>query len=169
MSRWPPLIWPGMSLAALLVLIGVGGDWNPWALAAGVVLALAVFAAAAYFAMGRWGGRPRPEGSGLALAALAGYYVIAAICALFLDPVYVLAALGAGIIPLTAALLLLATMRAKSVHRPGAEDTAADAADDAFPGIGMDSSTPLGDTSEHSDAIGGAGESRFRDDGPARG
>src|SRR3712207_7965056 len=61
---------------------------------------------------------------------------------------YVLAALGAGIIPLTAALLLLATMRAKSVHRPGAEDTTAAAAGDPFPGIGIDTARSEEHTSE---------------------
>jgi hypothetical protein len=71
--------------------------------------------------------------------------------------VYGLAGLGAGVIPLTALSLLVATVRMKTVERGGAaRDPTADAGDDPFPGIGMDDATPLGDTSEHSDADEGA-------------
>jgi hypothetical protein len=142
-----------MSLAGLFILMGLG-PWDPVALAIGVVLALVVFAAAAYLVFGKWSGRPRPRGSGLAMAAVAGYYVIAAIVAAFADTKYVLAALGAGLIPLTATMLLIASARAKTLpgEDDGLDDTTRDQHTDPYPGIGFDDKTPLGDTTEHSDA-----------------
>jgi hypothetical protein len=62
-------------------------------------------------------------------------------------------ALLAGLIPASAALLLLATMRSKTAAGTTVpqDETRADG-DDGAPGIGMDHETPLGDTTEHSDA-----------------
>jgi hypothetical protein len=55
--------------------------------------------------------------------------------------------------PLTAVALLVATTRSKTVGADDARrEAAADAEDDPFPGMGMDDHTPLGDTSQHSDA-----------------
>jgi hypothetical protein len=54
---------------------------------------------------------------------------------------------------MTAVSLLLATVRSKTVSTDsGLRDRSGDAADPE-PGIGIDDDTPLGDTSEHSDAI----------------
>jgi hypothetical protein len=49
---------------------------------------------------------------------------------------------------------MVATVRSKTVAtgRGGARDVSPAASDDGFPGIGMDRESPLGDTSEHSDA-----------------
>jgi hypothetical protein len=58
--------------------------------------------------------------------------------------VYVLAAAAAALIPVTAAALIVATARKKAAADSDHEDP--------FPGIGPDDDTPLGDTSEHSDA-----------------
>jgi hypothetical protein len=59
----------------------------------------------------------------------------------------------ASLIPYSAALLLVATARSKTVEAEGERrDASADADRDPWPGIGADDSTPLGDTPEHSDA-----------------
>ena len=69
------------------------------------------------------------------------------------DPSYALAALLAGFVLALAATLLVGLMRSKSVAGTGgSQDASRAASDDAAPGIGIDRETPLGDTSEHSDA-----------------
>jgi hypothetical protein len=143
MTRWPPLVWLLISAASLLVLIGVGGDYNPDALIPGIVLALVGFGLALYLA---YGGRhgPRPRGMTWMVPAVAAWYVASALAASLAGGKYVIAALGAAIIPMTAAALLIATVRTKTAQ--------GDSDDDPFPGIPLDDETPLGDTTEHSDA-----------------
>lgn len=86
------------------------------------------------------------------LPATTAFYVLCAAAAIA-GGRYVLAALGAAVIPLTAAALLVATGRSKTVgSHARRQEVDADADDATFPGIGMDDATPLGDTSEHSDA-----------------
>ena len=61
--------------------------------------------------------------------------------------------LAAGVIPVTAVSLTLATVRSKTVSTPwGLSDCSGDMADPA-PGIGIESETPVGDTTEHSDTV----------------
>ena len=139
-----------MSFASLLILMGLG-PWDPAALAAGVVLAVVVFGASLYVATRRLRDRPRP-GLGWLLGALAAFYAIAAIVAATQGPAYAVAAMLAALIPYSAALLIFATARSKTVEEGGRRRDAAAAADsDPLPGIGADDLTPLGDTSEHSD------------------
>jgi hypothetical protein len=71
---------------------------------------------------------------------------------------------------LAAVLILFATARSKTAAgEAGPRDLTRADADDAAPGIGMDRETPLGDTTEHSDAERVAEERRFgRDDARRR-
>jgi uncharacterized membrane protein YhaH (DUF805 family) len=151
MSRWPPLIWPAMSIASLLVLMGLGPR-NTTTLVLGVILILAVLGVSAYLALRRRD-RPLPGGVAWVLAALVVFYAVNTAVAAIAGTKYALATVLASTIPLSAALLLMATMRSKSAQAGGRplDPTAADAGD-AAPGIGMDDDTPLGDTPEHSDA-----------------
>jgi hypothetical protein len=58
----------------------------------------------------------------------------------------------AALIPFSAVLLLGATTRSKTEQTAcGSRDASGGADRDAWPGIGMDDTTPLGDTPEHSD------------------
>ena len=151
MRRWPPILWPVMSLASLLILMGLG-PWDPVALIVGVVLAVAVFGASLRLATRRTRGRPRPPGFAWVMGALAAFYAIAAAVAATLGPAYAVAAMLAALIPCSAVLLLLETTRSKTVEGGGGrEDSSAAAESDAWPGIGMDDTTPLGDTPEHAD------------------
>lgn len=60
---------------------------------------------------------------------------------------------GGKFVPLTAVALIVETTRSKTAGPDDARrETAADAEDDPFPGMGIDDHTPLGDTSRHSDA-----------------
>jgi hypothetical protein len=90
---------------------------------------------------------------GLVLGGIAAFYLVCAGAAAIADPTYAVVALLPGLILASAALLLVARMRSKSVAGTGgSQDAARAASDDAAPGIGIDRETPLGDTSEHSDA-----------------
>jgi hypothetical protein len=76
MRLWPPLLWPMMSFASLLILMGLG-PWDPVALTIGVGLAVAVFAASLYIATRRMRDRPRPSGFGWVIAAVTAFYAVA--------------------------------------------------------------------------------------------
>jgi hypothetical protein len=153
MTRWPPIAWLLVTAASLLIIVGVGGDENPQALIPGIVLALAALALSMYLAFGRWGNRPRATGLVWMLPALAVFYVVCAAVSLIAGAKYMIAAIGASLIPLTAVALLIATTRAKTVGSDDARrETTTGASEDPFPGVGMDDETPLGDTPEHSTA-----------------
>jgi uncharacterized membrane protein YhaH (DUF805 family) len=140
-----------MSFASLLILMGLG-PWDPVALTVGVVLAVAVFGASLFVATRRLRDRPRPPGFAWVMAALAAFYAIAAAVAATLGPAYAVAAMLAALIPYSAVLLLVATTRSKTAAAEGRRQDVSAADDrDAWPGIGVDDTTPLGDTSEHSD------------------
>jgi hypothetical protein len=140
-----------MSFASLLILMGLG-PWDPVALAIGVALAVVVFVVSVIVATRRMRDRPPPTGLRWLMAGLFVFYAIAAVAAATAGPAYAVAAMLASLIPYSAALVLVATARAKTEHADGRfRDTAADAHQDPFPGIGMDDSTPLGDTPEHAD------------------
>jgi hypothetical protein len=151
MRVWPPILWPLISVATLLVLMGLGPR-NTTTLVIGVVLILAVFAASASLAL-RHRDRPLPDGFKWVLAAVVAFYAVNTAVAAIAGTEYVFAAVLASLIPISGVMLLMATMRAKSAQAGGRplDPTAADATD-AAPGIGIDDDTPLGDTPEHSDA-----------------
>jgi hypothetical protein len=154
MGRWPPLTWLLVAAGSLLLLVGYNGqDFNPEALIPGVIMIVGGLVLALWLAFGRWGDRPSARGVAWLIPATVAFYVIAALAGLLAGGKYALAAIGAGMIPLTAATLIVATTRAKTV---GDDDTRAETTagqhTDPFPGVGMDDETPLGDTPEHSDA-----------------
>jgi hypothetical protein len=154
MKRFPALIWPLMSLAFILILMGLS-HWQWEEIVLGTLGALGVFGAAAYLSTRGHDqeGRPRPPRMGLAMGGIAAFYLLSAAAAAIADAKYAVLALLAGLIPASAALLLIATMRSKTAAgttRP--EDEQRATADDGAPGIGMDHETPLGDTTEHSHA-----------------
>jgi hypothetical protein len=151
MRRWPPIIWPIMSLSSLLILMGLS-QWEWDALGLGIAGAVGVFAIALYLATRAWDDKPKPRWFGLAIGGVAAFYAICAAAAAVADPTYAVIALLAGLIPASALLLLIATMRAMT---EGDEEHRVDRTGEAIeqpPGIGMDDETPLGDTPEHSDA-----------------
>jgi predicted membrane-bound dolichyl-phosphate-mannose-protein mannosyltransferase len=109
------------------------------------------FGLAMYLAYGRWSHRPR--GMTWLIWLAVGFYVVCAVATALAGGRYVLAALAASLVPVTAAALLVATTRAKTVGRDDdRRDTTGAAHADPFPGVGMDEATPLGDTDQHSDA-----------------
>jgi peptidoglycan/LPS O-acetylase OafA/YrhL len=149
MKRWPPILWPAVSLASLLILMGLGGG-EDWALITGTAIVVAAFIASAVLAFGALRGRPRPSWLYPLLGCLALFYAVTAVAAAYADRDYLPIALLSAMIPTSAALLLIATVRAKSTP-DGAESTAPDG-DDPYPGIDIDDETPVGDTREISDA-----------------
>jgi hypothetical protein len=156
MSKWPPIIWPAMAFASLLILMGLGGD-QTWALISGAAIEVVVLAASAYLAFVKWGDRPRPSWAKMLLGCVALFYLAAGAAAAINGEEYLWVTLLAAMIPTSAVLLLMATVRAKTGDGEG--DLAAEPGDDPHPGIGVDDETPVGDTREHSDALEGRGAS----------
>jgi hypothetical protein len=148
--RWPPLLWPVISIASLLILMGSHG--RPAMVAVGLALALLAFGVAVYLAFGDRSRGPRPAAAYWAFGVFSLIYIVGAIAGATIGWAYALAAILAGVIPLTAVSLIIATATAKSDSTgDGLTDAAADAGDDPFPGVGVDHSTPLGDSPEISD------------------
>jgi len=149
---WPPLIWPAIAVGSLLILVGIGGEWNPEGFIPGLAIVLIGCGISLYLAYGRRGDRPPPRGVAWLVPMTAAFYVAAGAAAALAGGAYVLAAAAAAMIPITAAALIVATARKKAGANGDHEDP--------FPGIGPDDDTPLGDTSEHSDAERGGPEWR---------
>jgi hypothetical protein len=149
MKRWPPIIWPAMALASLLLLMGLGAG-KDWALISGVVLEVVVVVMAALLALASRRGRRLPSWFPVLLGCLAVFYLLSGLAAAVAGTEYLPIVVLAALIPTAAVLLMLATVRAKSA--PAGRDPSAHRHDDPYPGIGADARTPVGDTSEHSDA-----------------
>ncbi len=145
MKRWPPIIWPAMALASLLILMGIGGDQD-WALATGIALEVAVFAASVVLALRASRGRAWASWERVLIGALAAGYVVVIAAAAINGGEYLGIAVLAALIPTSALLLLIATVRTSGRGPAGGDG------DDPAPGIGLDDETPVGDTPEHSDA-----------------
>jgi hypothetical protein len=153
MRRWPPIIWLFTFASSLFILNGADTTYRPALLVPGIALAVLGLGLAVYTAYGHYDDRPAATGLAWLLPATAGWYLLSAIAASTAGTQYALAAIAAGMIPMTASAILIATARAKTVasgHRPVDVTPVAD--DDPFPGLGIDDRTPLGDTPEHSDA-----------------
>jgi hypothetical protein len=154
---WPPVLWLCVSCGSLLVLIGYdGAETHPVALIAGLGLIVAGALGSLWLAFLAWRDHAPIRGVAWLVPATLAFYAVCAIAAsLTGGGAYAVAAMVAGLIPLTAVALLTATARAKTTanrERPG--DRSVAGSDDPFPGIGADSVTPLGDTPEHSTADG---------------
>jgi hypothetical protein len=136
-----------MYVASLLILMGGTGDGRPPFLIVGGGVALIVCGTSVYLATRGAADRPSHRGFDWALAGVALFYVAVAIAASAAGPEYALAGIAAGIIPLTATALLVATARSKTTKHGGRlRDASADASADPFPGIGIDEDTELGET-----------------------
>jgi hypothetical protein len=144
MQRWPPIIWPVMAFAGLLLVMGLraGKDWAP---ASAVVLEVAVVALAAHLALARRRRRPIPRWLPGLLGCLALFYLASGLAAAMAWTRYLPIVLLAALIPTAAVLLMLATVRVKPASAN--EDRHAD----PYPGIGSDDRTPVSDTPEHAD------------------
>jgi hypothetical protein len=140
----------------VLILNGLHGRTDWLELWLGIGLVLVACATGVYLAVGPWpDDRPRLGGMYWFLGGVAAFYLLAAAAAWILDgPGYGIATLLAGLIPLTAAALLVASTR-RGTARAG--DTLVDATveDDAdrVPAMGADERRPLGDTPEAHDEI----------------
>jgi hypothetical protein len=142
-----------MTVASLLILRGASGGWRPALLVAGGVIAVGLAVLALHLATSAYEDRPRPPAVTWSIAGLVLFYVLLAAAAGLAGPEYALAALAAGLIPLTALCLLLAMARSKTLEADGVlKDESAERDEDPFPGIGFEDQTPVGDTTEHSDA-----------------
>jgi hypothetical protein len=154
MRRWPPIVWPLMSIASLLILIGGTGNGKPGFLIAGGVLAAAALAVSIQLATRAQSDRPRHPALDWALAGVALFYVAIAAAASAAGPEYALAGLAAGVIPLAAIALLTATARQKTAATDeGLRDASADDERDPYPGIGLDSGTALGESPQHAQDV----------------
>jgi hypothetical protein len=155
MTRWPPVIWVMVVVGSLLLVVGYNGaDVSVPALVLGGLLVLGATGLAFFLAFGTWGGRPQVTGVSWMIPAAVVFAVLCAVAGLASGAEYAVAMLIAGLIPLTAATLITATTRAKTVgdEDDGRRETTAAQNRDPFPGVGADDETPLGDTPEHSDA-----------------
>jgi hypothetical protein len=131
-----------VSVSSVLILAGsIGGVRKPL-LIAGTALLVIDFLIAAYLAL-RPGQGPMKPILAWAIAGLALFYVAVAAGAALAGPEYTLAALIAGLVPMTAACLWVATVRRKTTEGD----------DDPYPGLALDDETALGDTPAHSDAL----------------
>jgi hypothetical protein len=150
---WPPILWLCVSCGSLLVLIGYdGAETHLAALIAGLALIVTGALGSLWLAFLVWRSHASIRAVAWLVPATLVFYVICAIAASLTGGAYAVAAMVAGLIPLTAVALLTATARAKTAwDGDGLGDRSA-ASDDPFPGIGADSATPLGDTPEHSTA-----------------
>ena len=138
MIRWPPIVWLGVSVGSLLIVRGsVGGVRPGWLVAGGVVL-FACFLVSAYLALRPGQGPLRPL-LAWSIAGLFALYVAFAAAAAASGAEYAAAAILAGMVPLTALNLWVATVRRTPEDSP-------------YPSIDLDDETPVGDTPEHSEA-----------------
>jgi hypothetical protein len=142
MKRWPALLWLPVYVASELILIGSDRRWGM--MVAGGLLALLAFGLSAYLALRDWGG-PRPAWFAWAVGGLAAFYVLVAGFASLAGTDYTLAALMAGVIPLTALSLVLAIARTKTEASGGRlRDVSASDHEDPFPGVGLDDEGAFG-------------------------
>jgi hypothetical protein len=144
-------VWLAVYVSSLLVLMG---SQRQELGVVGLAILLIAFGVAIYLAIRPLPGRPPPKGFAPLMAGLAAFYVISAIAASESGPAYAFAALVAGTVPATAAVLTYATARRKT--RQGGDGHLEDLSvedDSPFPGIGFDDTTPLGDSPEVHDDV----------------
>jgi hypothetical protein len=150
LKLWPPILWLPVYIASELILLGSHHRW--FLLVTGGVLMLIAFGLSLHLTLRHRREHPVPRWGYWAIGGVAACYIVAATAAwLSLGPTWALGALAAGIIPMTAVSLVLATVRTKTLASDSGRRDASGATDDPIPGIGLDDETPLGDTAEHSD------------------
>ena len=156
LRRYPAFLWIPIYVGSIFILNGGHPEWSSGQLAVGIALIVIGCAGATYLAIGPWPGRPRPKGMEWAFLGVAAFYAICAIAAAAgVGPTAGLAVLLAGTVPLTAVAVWVAHARSKTAGRDEREFQDAEAEDheDPVPGIGLDSSRPLGDTPAAHDEI----------------
>jgi hypothetical protein len=159
-QRWPPILWLGIYLGSLFILVD-SRAW--WMYPIGAVGVLGAFIFAVRMATKPEPNRPLTRGTLLALAGVGIFYAICAVVASTAGWQYGLVAAVAGTLPGTAVALIVAGARRKT--RAGDDrllDESRDRHDDPYPAIGMDDETPVGTTTEHSDAEGDPAEASRR-------
>jgi hypothetical protein len=130
------------------------GRPDPPLMVAGGALALVVCGVSLYLALEHWPDRPRPAIVVWAIAGVVVFYVLVGLAASAAGVEYGLVGVAAGVIPLSAVALLLATMRSRTAESVGRlRDDSGDPDADPAPGLGMDDQTPLGDTPDHPDSF----------------
>jgi hypothetical protein len=129
-------------VASLLIVVGSVGDIRPPWVIAGTVLLSAVFLVSAYLAL-RPGQGPMSPILVWTIGGLAAFYLAVAGAAALAGPEYGVAALIAGLVPMTAACLWVAAVRLKT----------AEGEEDPYLGLSLDDETELGDTPAHSDSL----------------
>jgi hypothetical protein len=153
LGRWPPLTFLFISVGSIFVSMSAGRD-RPVPLGIGIALLVTGLSIALWLATARSGGSPRRGVFRWPLLYVVAFYIVVALAAGLSGTEYAVAGFLAGAVPLTAVALIVATARRKTVETSDgrARDVSAEAANDPFPGIGIDDETPLGDTPEHSKA-----------------
>jgi hypothetical protein len=151
---WPAALWVLVFVGSELVLNGAHGNRDAAQVAVGIGLVSTAFVVGVYLAVHRWP-HGRPALVSWSLAGVGLFYVACAAAAGLAGGIgYAVAALLAGLIPMTAVALVLATVRDKTQTSPqGKEDLSAAEGDDSTAGIGMDDETPLGATAETHDDL----------------
>jgi hypothetical protein len=156
MRRFPAALWLLVYVGSLLILNGSHGKWDTLVLVLGIGLAVVACGLAIYLAAGPAQDRPRLKGSEWLIGGVFAFYAVASLAAmLFLGPAEAIATLLAGIIPMTAVAVWLATARAKTGQAGDVlVDEAAADHEDPIPGMGFDDRRPVGDTPHaHDDLV----------------
>jgi hypothetical protein len=151
LRTWPPALWLFVYVGSLLVLMGsqrrdLGGI--------GLTCLLIALGIAVYLSARPEPGRPSARAAVPVLGGLAVFYIVCAIVASQAGSGYALAGLLAATVPMTAAAVMFATARRHTVAEPdGHQRDVSTEEDGAFPGIGFDDRSPLGDTPEVHDDL----------------
>jgi hypothetical protein len=119
----------------------------------GFAALLTAFAGALYLALRREPGRPRRARFVPVVGGVIAFYVVCGAAAAPLGAKYAIAAVLAGVIPTTAVAIAIAAAREKTVASDERVHDTAREDQSPFPGIGVDDSTPLGDTPEVHDDL----------------
>jgi hypothetical protein len=146
LHHWPPVLWLAVYVGSVLVLMG---SQRREMLVVGACLIVLAWGLAVWLAVRPEPGRPRPKVVDWMLGGVAAFYVIAAIAAAPLGPDDVVASLSAGLVPMTAVAITMATARRKTRVVDGRVQDLSEEDMSPFPGVGFDDETPLGDTPEH--------------------
>jgi hypothetical protein len=154
--RFPAVLWIAVYVGSLLILNGAHGTLDPLQLWLGIGLVVLACAVGLYLAFGPWpDDRPRPRGMFWFVGVVVAFYLITGTAGWILDgPEVGIATFLAGLIPLTAAGIWVASVRrATQPTEEGLVDATAEDHEDPVPAIGADDRRPLGDTPEAHDEI----------------
>ena len=150
--QWPPAVYLLVSIGSIFASMG---GTRHWLLAVGIAMQATGLVVALVLATERRTDRPRPRGLMLAIAGVAAFYGIVAVAASDLGWPYVIAAVGAFLIPGTATALAVSTARTMTRETPdGRLEDLSREDQSPVPRLGLDNSRPLGDSPDLHDDIG---------------